>query len=313
MSKSIFAKAAAVVFGAATLCALSIGASAVTNYDPQVDAELTQFDDQIADGVANVVAGRVVVTKTELAAAKEAGNTELVVEFPVYVINNTGYCGSGVKLVYDNRLSLAHKANGKPDTKGGDAADDLTLTFAENDGSTNEGRTILAAGTIGDTDDFDDGRMYTAKFGVPVDATAGEYKMEIEITKWVDSRTDPVAYNEVSGWIRVEGDEPIVTSTTTTTDVTTTTTTTTSGEAGSTTTTTTTSAKVGSTTTTTTSGKNGADGTTTTTKASGNAGNKDNNNKTDATKTGDAGVGVAAAALLLAAGTAVVATKKKND
>jgi LPXTG-motif cell wall-anchored protein len=44
----------------------------------------------------------------------------------------------------------------------------------------------------------------------------------------------------------------------------------------------------------------------TTTAKSGNSGT------TTATKTGDAGVGVAVAGLLLAAGTAVVAKKKKD-
>lgn len=290
MSKSIFAKVAAVACSVATLGMLGIAASA------QTDTELADRDDIVA-GKTNIVAGIV---------KAEAGET---VKFPVYVANNTGYAATGVRLIYDNRLAPVLKSDGKPTTKKGDAGDDIMPTFSHN-----PEKYIIGLGTMGTELEEDSGVMYTVEITVPADAKKGDkYPMTIEIDKWLDTDANAVAYNAVNGYIYVGEVPPPVTSTTT--EVTTTiepTTTTVSEETTTVSEETTTSASNDTTTSTTvtttatTSGtKKGA--TTSSTKKGGTSSN------TTASKTGDAGVGVAVAGLLLAAGTAVVATKKKKD
>lgn len=285
MSKSIISKIAAVACSVAALGALGISASA------QFDTELDKRTDLVA-GKTNIVAGIV---------EAEAGET---VKFPVYVANNTGYAATGVRLIYDEKLAPVLKANGNPTTKKDDAGDDVTMTFSHN-----PEKRIIALGTMGTEPEVDSGVMYTVEITVPETAQPGDkFPMTIEIDKWLDEKVQPVDHATVNGYIIVKGDPiPTTTTTTETTTETTTTTTTTVTEPTTTssdvTTTTTDSTTSG---TTTTTGKGGAVVTTTTKKAG-------TTSNTTASKTGDAGVGVAVAGLLLAAGTAVVATKKKKD
>ncbi len=289
MSKSIFAKVAAVACSVATLGMLGIAASA------QTDTELADRDDIVA-GKTNIVAGIV---------KAEAGET---VKFPVYVANNTGYAATGVRLIYDNRLAPVLKSDGKPTTKKGDAGDDIMPTFSHN-----PEKYIIGLGTMGTELEEDSGVMYTVEITVPADAKAGDqYPMTIEIDKWLDTDANAVEYTTVNGYIYVGGVPDPVTSTTT--EATTTiepTTTTVSEETTTVSEETTTSASDDTTTSTTvttsTTQKPGAAVSTTSTTKKGTSSN------TTASKTGDAGVGVAVAGLLLAAGTAVVATKKKKD
>lgn len=290
MSKSIFAKVAAVACSVATLGMLGIAASAQTN------TELEDRKDIVA-GKTNIVAGIV---------KAEAGET---VKFPVYVANNTGYAATGIRLIYDKALSPVLKADGKLTTKKEDAGDDIMPTFSHN-----PDERIIGLGTMGTELEEDSGVMFTVEITVPADAKDGDqYPMNIEVDRWLDTDANAVAYNAVNGYIYV-GNPPIP-GTSTTTEVTTTieptTTTTVSEETTTVSEETTTSGSEGTTTSTTgstatTSGtKKGA--TTSSTKKGGTSSN------TTASKTGDAGVGVAVAGLLLAAGTAVVATKKKKD
>lgn len=287
MSKSIFAKVAAVACSVATLGMLGIAASA------QTDTELADRDDIVA-GKTNIVAGIV---------KAEAGET---VKFPVYVANNTGYAATGVRLIYDNRLAPVLKADGKPTTKKGEAGDDIMPTFSHN-----PEKYIIGLGTMGTEAETDSGVMYTVEITVPADAQAGDkYPMTIEIDKWLDANANAVEHTTVNGYIYLEG-TPVETTTTEATTTVSEETTTVSEETTTVSEETTTSASDDTTTTTSataTTTKAGAGvSTTSTTKKGGTSSN------TSASKTGDAGVGVAVAGLLLAAGTAVVATKKKKD
>ena len=287
MSKSIFAKVAAVACSVATLGMLGIAASA------QTDTELADRDDIVA-GKTNIVAGIV---------KAEAGET---VKFPVYVANNTGYAATGIRLIYDQALSPVLKADGKLTTKKGDAGDDIMPTFSHN-----PDERIIGLGTMGTELEEDSGVMFTVEITVPADAKSGaKYPMNIEVDRWLDQDANAVEYTSLNGYIYVGeiADTTTTTETTTTAEVTTTTvseaTTTVSEE-------TTTSVSDDTTTTTVTTATTTKPGavvsTTSTTKKGGTSSN------TTASKTGDAGVGVAVAGLLLAAGTAVVATKKKKD
>ena len=301
MSKSIFAKAAAVACSVASLGMLGIAASAQTN------TEIADRTDLVA-GKTNIVAGIV---------KAEAGET---VKFPVYIANNaTGYAATGVRLIHDERLTVP-LTNKKPITKKGDAGNDVTTTF-----SYNAEKRIIGLGTMGTDLEMDNGLMYEVDVQVPADAKDGDkFPMTIEIDKWLDASTNPVEHVAINGYIIV-GKEPV--ETTTTSSATTTTTTTTSSTAPTTTSTAPTTSSTAPTTsstapttsstvstqstsstasTTTTTGTN--KGTPVVTTAKGGS-----TSSTTATKTGDAGVGVAVAGLLLAAGTAVVATKKKKD
>lgn len=301
MSKSIFAKAAAVACSVASLGMLGIAASAQTN------TEIADRTDLVA-GKTNIVAGIV---------KADAGET---VKFPVYIANNaTGYAATGVRLIHDERLSVP--LNGKkPKTTKGVAGNDVTTTF-----SYNAEKRIIGLGTMGTDLEMDNGLMYEVEVEVPADAKDGDkFPMTIEIDKWLDAATNPVEHVAINGYIIV-GKEPI--ETTTSSSATTTTTTTTSSTAPTTTSTAPTTSSTAPTTsstapttsstvstqstsstasTTTTTGTN--KGTPVVTTAKGGS-----TSSTTATKTGDAGVGVAVAGLLLAAGTAVVATKKKKD
>ena len=298
MSKSTIAKIAAVVCSAATLGALGIAASAQTTLDVNPGA---------------------VTTTTILAGKVEAEPGELV-QFPVYIYQPEGthYAATGLRLVYAEGLTIQKNKRDDYGTKGV-AGDDITQTFILND----KVRT-LGLGTMGTDGEYDSGVAYTCLVKVPDDATPGtQYDMKMEIESWLDKKSQPVAAETVPGWIKIVGEpkettttEAPVTTTTTSAPAPVTTTTTAAPAPG---TTTTTAAPIGG-TTTTTDGK--ADGSTTTTGKGGSAatttakpssGGSSSGSKTDATKTGDAGVGVAVAGLMIAAGAAVAATRKKKE
>ena len=280
MSKSTFAKFAAVACSIATLGALGIAASAQTN-DPIDESKLTA-------GKVNIVAGKV---------KAEAGET---VEFPVYVYNNKapGFAATGIQLYHDKDLTPVIKANGLPDGKLKEVALDPILSPSWD---YNADELLIALGTMGQEATVGNGVFFTAKVVVPEKPTKDHFPMKLGVDKFLDADTNKVDYVTVDGEIYIE-----TTPTTTAQAPTTTTapapTTTTSAPAPGTTSDggTTTTAKPGAVTTTK------APAAVTTTKAG-------TSSSTSATKTGDAGVGVAVAGLLLAAGTAVVATKKKKE
>lgn len=305
MSKSIFAKVAAVACSVASLGMLGIAASA-----EQKNTEIADRKDLVA-GKTNIVAGIV---------EAEPGDT---VKFPVYVTNNTtGFAATGVRLIHDARLTVPLNANKKPITKKGDAGDAVTTTF-----SYNADKRIIGLGTMGTDPEMDNGVMYEVDIQVPADAKPGDsFPMTIEIDKWLDASTNPIEHEAVPGKIFIAGGSSETTTTSTTSDTTTTTSTTpttistapttistapttisTAPTTISTSSTVSTQSTSSTVSTTTTTGTNKGTPVVTTTAKGGST------SSTTATKTGDAGVGVAVAGLLLAAGTAVVATKKKKD
>jgi LPXTG-motif cell wall-anchored protein len=296
MSKSIFAKVAAVACSVASLGMLGIAASAQTN------TEIADRTDLVA-GKTNIVAGIV---------KADAGET---VKFPVYIANNaTGYAATGVRLIHDERLTVPLDGK-KPKTTKGVAGNDVTTTF-----SYNAEKRIIGLGTMGTDLEKDNGVMYEVEITVPADAKDGDkFPMTIEIDKWLDASTNPVEHAAINGYIIVGG-TPIETTTTSSTTVTTTTTTTTSSTAPTTSSTAPTTSSTAPTTSSTVSTQSTSSTASTTTTTGTNKGTPvvttakgGSTSSTTATKTGDAGVGVAVAGLLLAAGTAVVATKKKKD
>ena len=297
MSKSIFAKVAAVACSVASLGMLGIAASA------QKNTEIADRKDLVA-GKTNIVAGIVEATPGE------------TVKFPVYITNNTtGFAATGVRLIHDARLTVPLNTNKKPITKKGDAGDAVTTTF-----SYNADKRIIGLGTMGTDPEMDNGIMYEVDIQVPADAKPGDsFTMTIEIDKWLDAATNPIEHEAVPGKIFIAGPSSDVTTTSTTSDTTTTTSTTpttistapttisTAPTTISTSSTISTQSTSSTVSTTTTTGTNKGTPVVTTTAKGGST------SSTTATKTGDAGVGVAVAGLLLAAGTAVVATKKKKD
>ena len=311
MSKSTIAKIAAVVCSAATLGALGIAASAQTTLD-------------VNPGT---------VTETTILAGKVEAEPGETVEFPVYIYQpeDVHYAATGLRLIYAEGLTIQKNKRDDYGTKGV-AGDDVTQTFILND----KVRT-LGLGTMGTSGEWDSGVAYTCLVKVPDNATPGtQYDMKMEIESWLDKKSQPVPAHTVDGWIKITGEPKETTTTQAPAPVTTTTTaapapvttTTTAAPAPVTTTTTaapapgtttTTAAPIGG-STTTTDGK--ADGSTTTTGKGGSAatttakpssGGSSSGSKTDATKTGDAGVGVAVAGLMIAAGAAVAATRKKKE
>ena len=301
MSKSTIAKIAAVVCSAATLGALGIAASAQTTLD-------------VNPGT---------VTETTILAGQVEAEPGETVEFPVYIYQpeDVHYAATGLRLIYAEGLTIQKNKRDDYGTKGV-AGDDITQTFILND----KVRT-LGLGTMGTSGEWDSGVAYTCLVKVPDDATPGtQYAMKMEIESWRDKKSQPVPAHTVDGWIKITGEPKETTTTQAPAPVTTTTTaapapvTTTTTAAPAPGTTTTTAAPIGG-TTTTTDGK--ADGSTTTTGKGGSAatttakpssgGSSSSGSKTDATKTGDAGVGVAVAGLMIAAGAAVAATRKKKE
>ena len=308
MSKSIITKVAAFACSVAAMGALSIAAAAQNPVPADTDVESMSG---LTAGKTNIIAGTI---------EAEAGET---VKFPVYIANNSedGYAATGLRLFYDSRLEPVTNEKGALSTKKGEAGNDITPKF-----TLNKDKTIIGVGTMGSDPEYDNGIMYTVEIKVPADAAPGtEYPMTLEVDKWLDANTDPIDYVLVNGKIFIK-EGPV----TTPAPVTTTSapaTTTTSAPATEPTTTpapTTTAAPVTDpTTTTVASATTAANGSTTaadaTTKKGGvvvtttaKPGNNPNSGSTTATKTGDAGVGLAVAGLMLAAGAAVV-TKKKKD
>ena len=179
-----------------------------------------------------------------------------------------------------------------------------------------------------------DGAIYTAKFVVPEDAREGTvYPLTLDVDKFLDAKTDPVAYNAVNGWIRVQ--LPAETTTSTTASSVTTVTTSKTTVSSEPTTSKSESTKISSSTTPTA---------TVTTSIQTDVSTVSNTSKTDrqdpgsepttasrdnsvtqttkkpasssttttATKTGDAGVGVAVAGLMLAGAAAMICKQKKE-
>lgn len=273
---------------------------------PQEDGSFNfvQKDGTIATYTADEIAGaatkptlsmsKITLTESEAKALVEAGES-VDVELTVSGAHML-WCSTGIHMFYDERLVPALDPFGNADLQFGAAAAYLSPMSEEN----KTGVPGVFSTTGGSDNKGLDGVMWTMSFGLPEDVKAGDvFALNLEYVSgdlFTNSNDDldgrlMQAYTFVSGlddgYIEIVEDPTV---TTTTTAVTTTTT------AAATTTTT---AKAGTTTTAkpTTTGK----ATTTTT-----------GKKTDSPKTGVAGVGVAAAGLVVAAGAAFVLRKKED-
>ena len=275
--KSMMTKIAATACSIAALCVLGVSASAQTN-EPIDEAKLTA-------GKVNIVAGIV---------EAECGE---VVQFPIYVYNNKepGFAASNIRLTLDEELKPLLKTNGKPDAKLGEVALESELS---SEWDYNEAERTVALTTSGEKATPGNGVFYTVKVTVPENPDREMFPVRLVVDSFGDPAKNPVDYVTIDGYIHVFLPHPEGPQTTTTEPTTAPTTApTASGNAAVTTTSkqaavTTTSAKAGAAVTTTKAGTSGS---------------------ATAAKTGDAGVGVAAAGLLLAAGTAAAVTRKKKD
>lgn len=319
-------KAIAVLSSVAAAAVVTAGALSAFAFDP---VDLKDRASEMKSGL-NLIADEVYA---------EPGETVL---YNVYIQNNTGYAASGIGLVYDQALSpVIKESNDRPDLTYGDGSYMLSKSA---DYSAAEHR--IGVGTMGDEDCTRDGIVFTAKFVVPADAKENdEFKLTLDIDKFLNEKTDKVDYSTVDGWIRIRKKAVTTTATSVTTTVTTSDTTsvtvpttttapvtvptvitssetvptTSSAQPTTVTTTITTDVSTVSNTSktdrddpgksepTTASRQNNGGAQTTKAPASSTT-----TTKTTATKTGDAGVGVAAAALMLSAATAVTFKRKKH-
>lgn len=304
----------AAVFG---LTATALNAMAFESVD------LDDRSSELKSGVLNLIADEVYA---------EPGET---VSFRVMVKENSGYAPSGLRLFYDSALKPVLNEEGtKPVIEWGEGSYGLTRSY-----TVNLEKNLIAYSSMGTENCTYDGVIYTVQFQVPADAKIGtEYPLSLEVDKLENSRTVPLDHNTVDGWIRIKDAETTAPVTTTTSDsVTTTTTSTTTVSQSLDTTTGTKPTETSSETTTTppvtttlsqietdvTTASNtkkterqdpnssvattaSRAGTTSTAKNAGHS------TTTTAAKTGDAGVGIAAAALVLSASVAVCSKRKKE-
>lgn len=302
--KRIFAALA--LSAVATTSVASISAFAEgTSVGPQADGSyvkdengtlITYSADDIAGAATKPTMSASKITLTE---SEAKANPTVTVEVSVSGADKM-YASTGVHLYYDQRLTMAIDDFGYPDVVYGDAAAKLDQKTAE-PGKTEKGGLFVASGAKADFGR--DGVLYSINFTLPEDVAAGEkYDLDLayEAGDLFTNNADDLEGRLMEGYMFTQGlsdgyieivEDPTEPPTTTTTTAATTTTT-----AADTTTTT---AKPGTTTTAkpTTTGK----ATTTTT-----------GKKADSPKTGVAGVGVAAAGLVVAAGAAFVLRKKED-
>ncbi len=295
--------------------AVGLAASAVSVLAfKQVD--LGDRASELKNGVTNIIADEVYA---------EPGET---VSFRVMLKNNTGYAPSGISLTYDSALTPVLTEDGKkPDLTWGDASYGLTKG-----GSINFDKHLIGYASSGTDNCERDGAIYTAKFVVPEDAREGTvYPLTLNVDKFLDAKTDPVAYNAVNGWIRIQLPAATTTTATSVTTVTTSKTMVSSEPTTSKSESTKISSSTTPTATVTTSIQTDVSTVSNTSKtdrqdpgSEPTTASRDNSvtqttkkpasssTTTTATKTGDAGVGVAVAGLMLAGAAAMICKQKKE-
>ena len=281
----LFKKAAAIVCGAATVAALSVTALTAS-----------------AAGANEIVADQIYA---------EPGQKD--VAFSVKLNGNTGFDQLNFSLKYDTRLTpvLEEGSTNIPKNES-DEYSGLASVFV------NPEKGVIGYGLVCSKKQDKDKALTTVYFDVPTDAKPGD---EFAIT-FIDGNSkvligdDAQEFSNVAGWIKIKGvttttTTATTTSTTETTTTTTETTTSTTETTTSTVTTTDTTGSTGSTTGSTTTSGSTSGGTTTTAKATTKAaGTTASGGKQDGPTAGDAGVALAVAGLLAAAGTAIVIRKK---
>ncbi|MBR4201794.1 MAG: LPXTG cell wall anchor domain-containing protein [Oscillospiraceae bacterium] len=303
---------------AAALCAAAAivmaAASAVTAFAFET-VKMDARKDEIVAGKINIVADQVYAKPGE------------EVKYQVHIAENSGYAGIGVELYYDEKLVPAKLTDIKADMTFEDAVYGMSC-----DQTINLPKNLIAFTAMSDTDHKAEGALYTVKFTVPADAAAGtKYPLTLKITDIYNESLGKLDYNTVDGWIEVKVPETTTQPTATTaapTDATVPTATTgktdeTAGPTQTTSLTTVTGELITDVSTVSSTKKTSRDPSkNVTTSANGNNNNnnqhqnntnKNNNTKTDGVKTGDSGVAVALAALLLAGSSAVIFGRRKKD
>lgn len=295
MKSSFLKKAAAIACGAATIATLSVAAITAS-----------------ADGTV-MVADKTTLDKVPTEAVK----------YTVKLQGNPGVTNINFTLKYDSRLKpvMEHDDDENKDVLKFETGYAGMASAFVNDNAEGLGA-IIGCGIVGSSKMTGDNDVLTVWFQLPADAKAGD-KYEISFddpaTEYLNG-SKAVEVSSEAGYIEIKAETTTSETTTTTTEETTTTTeeTTTSAETTSeATTSATTSETSGEAGTTTTSGSDNGTGSTTTTtttkattKSNGGNGGTTNNGKQDGPTAGDAGVALAIAGLLAAAGTAIVARKK---
>ena len=281
MSNSIFKKAAAAIIGAATIATVATAAAAAA-----VDKPTIYADQKYA----------------------EPGE---IVDFSLNIEGNTGYAGSGIGLYYDERLEPQGVSDLEIEGTYGPASTNLASSLLCNTKKLRVGWT-----SSGTKDNDTDGAIYTVRFKVPSDAQPGDtFNMQVVVTQFCTAKNVDIDYAAVDGWIKIK-DVTTTSETTTTTSETTTSSTT--KETTTSETTTTLSDETGEITDSTEPGTDASDvtgdateSTDASTESTDNGGNgNQGGNDQPGVKTGDAGVALAIAGLLTAAGAAVVIRRK---
>ena len=282
MSRSVIAKAAALVCGVASLAVMSMAASADAAY------ELNKDDyPEAKEGQINFVARKANIGEIYVGEAADG----YVVHYSCDIACNPGFASGDVGLVYDPKLEPVQNEGQLVYTKGeaGNGISDVQL-------DTEKHKIVFKM-----SEEKNSGKFITVDFKLPKIARQGDrFHMGWDVEDLRDESSGELPWMTVDGYINITvGSEyqeapvlnPVVTTapaeTTAATDATT---------------------GTGSDTTATTSGSTSA----TTTKAVTTTKAANGGSNSDSAKTGDAGSGVAVAALLLAAGTAAAARRKKD-
>ena len=278
----LFKKAAAIVCGAATVAALSVTALTAS-----------------AAGTNEITADQIYAEPGQKGVA-----------FSVTLNGNTGFDQLNFSLKYDERLNpvLEEDSSNIPKNES-DEYSGLASVFI------NPEKSVIGYGLVCSKKQDKDKALTTVYFDVPSDAKPGDtFEISfIEGNSKVLIGDDAQEFSNVAGWIKIKDVTTTTTTatTTSTTETTTTTTETTTSTVETTTSTVTTTDTADSTATTTGTTTTKSSGTTTTAKATTKAaGTTASGGKQDGPTAGDAGVALAIAGLLAAAGTAIVIRKK---
>lgn len=243
---------------------------------------------------ASAEGGIVISGSDDTYTLAELEATDRLVPVVISMENNPGYAGAGIGIYYGELQPLLYD-DGSVDFSGGVATQNAMLSV-ENKPSDVVSERMIGLACASSATLRKSGAMLNLQFYVPEDAQPGDV---YEITLLVDQITtlddQELESTSKSAFVRIAGE---TTTTTTETTTTTTETTTTTTETTTTTTETTTTETTTETTTTETTTETTTSETTTTTAAP--------------EPTGDAGVALAVAGLLTAAGTALVVRKKRG-
>ena len=155
--------------------------------DPEAAQITTVLADRfdIVDGKMNIVSGIVKLTD---------GNT---VDFPVYLVNNTGFSDAKINLIYDERLEPVFYQNGHLMMQIGKADDRYGCYYEHNA----EQHTITLEPSLNNPKN---GLFCTIRMKLPDDVKPGDkYPMTIETELVQDAKGEAVEHVTINGYIAV--------------------------------------------------------------------------------------------------------------